>query len=349
MKRIVFTAIACTLAASASLAAPAPKEQAVELRLLAAERVSGTIMNVNLEGKSFVVMVQEKELSLTFDAKTKFLLDGKEVDPSRLLQIGGKVTVNHEKNVATSVEGTAKSAGNLMVAEKASGTIKSISSETKSFVIVSGEKDLSLTWNEKTKFLLDGKEVDASRLLQIGGKVTVSHEKGVVSSVEGTTKPAGELMLAEKASGTIKSVSSETKTFVIVAQEKDLSLTWNEKTKFMLDGKEVDASRLLQIGGKVTVSHEKGVVSSVEGTTKPAGELMLAEKVSGTVKTVSSETHSFVVVAQEKELSLTYNDKTQFLLDGKEVDAAHLLQIGSKITVSHEKNVALTVEGSTKP
>jgi hypothetical protein len=268
MKRIVFTAIACTLAASASLAAPSPKEQVAEMRLLA-ERVSGTIMNVSLEAKSFVVMVQEKELSLTFDAKTKFLLDGKEVDPSRLLQIGSKVTVNHEKNVATSVEGSAKSAGNLMVAEKVSGTIKSISSETKSFVIVAQEKDLSLTWNEKTKFLLDGKEVDASRLLQIGGKVTVAHEKNVATSVEGTTKPAGELMLAEKVSGTVKTVSSETHSFVVVAQEKELSLTYNDKTKFLLDGKEVDAARLLQIGSKITVSHEKNVAMTVEGSTKP--------------------------------------------------------------------------------
>ena len=62
MKRIVFTAIACTLAASASLAAPSPKEQVAEMRLLA-EKVSGTIMNVSLEAKSFVVGPDGKVIS----------------------------------------------------------------------------------------------------------------------------------------------------------------------------------------------------------------------------------------------------------------------------------------------
>ena len=133
MKRIVFTALACTVAATASFASPAVKAPVEHSgAYVVAERASGTIMNVNAEAKSFVLVVEEKEVTVTYGAATKFFLDGKEVDAARLLQVGSKVTVSHENNVASKVEGTSKSA---FLAEQASGSIASVNTQAKSFVV----------------------------------------------------------------------------------------------------------------------------------------------------------------------------------------------------------------------
>lgn len=112
MKRSLFTILACSFAASLSLAAPqapvAKATEATELRL-EAERTQGTIMNVHIEKKSFVLVADEKELTLTFGESTVFLLDGEEVDAARVLKLGSKVQVSHEGNQALKVEARTKS------------------------------------------------------------------------------------------------------------------------------------------------------------------------------------------------------------------------------------------------
>lgn len=112
MHSIVMTALACTLSASAALAAPVGVEirgasQALEQP--SAERVSGTVRSANVEEKSFrLADADGKETTLSFDAKTKFVLDGQEVDATRLLAAGTKVTVSHEDHVALKVEASTK-------------------------------------------------------------------------------------------------------------------------------------------------------------------------------------------------------------------------------------------------
>ncbi len=111
MRSIVITALACTLSASAALAAPKVEvggaSQALEQP--SAERVSGTVRSADVEGKSFrLADADGKETTLSFDAKTKFVLDGQEVDATRLLAAGTKVTVSHEDHVALKVEASTK-------------------------------------------------------------------------------------------------------------------------------------------------------------------------------------------------------------------------------------------------
>jgi len=106
MRRASITAIACILAAPVSLAREpvrAPRVPAAPEHALG-EQVRGTVMNVDVEKKSFTIVVEDKEVSLSYDAKTVFLLDGKEVDAARLLQIGTRVEIAREGDLARKVE-----------------------------------------------------------------------------------------------------------------------------------------------------------------------------------------------------------------------------------------------------
>lgn len=106
MKRALFTILACSLASTASFAAlQAPV--ATEL-CLEAQRTQGTVMNVQIEEKSFVLVADAGELTLTFGESTVFLLDGEQVDAARVLKIGSKVQVSHEGNQALKVEARTK-------------------------------------------------------------------------------------------------------------------------------------------------------------------------------------------------------------------------------------------------
>ena len=109
MKRALITTLACVLAAPMTLAetsASAPVTEASQC--LSIGQVSGTIMNVDVEKKSFTVVVEEKEVVLSFNADTQFLLDGKKVDAARLLKLGTKVTVAREGDLAKKVEANTK-------------------------------------------------------------------------------------------------------------------------------------------------------------------------------------------------------------------------------------------------
>ena len=108
MKRALFTSLACTLAASFSLAdtpAQTKETSSVEARVLV-DHKSGTIMNVDVEKEQFTLVAEEAEIVISFDAKTKFVLDGKEVDAERLLKIGTEVQVVLEGDRAVRVQAT---------------------------------------------------------------------------------------------------------------------------------------------------------------------------------------------------------------------------------------------------
>ena len=83
---------------------------------------------------------------------------------------------------------TQESAIVKVVVESASGTIMSVDRDAKTFVLASGEEEVTVSFNETTKFLLDGKEADAARVLKIGSKVKVAHEGGVAQKVEAHTQ-----------------------------------------------------------------------------------------------------------------------------------------------------------------
>ena len=105
MKRALFTTLACSTLLSLTAAAPsatAPVREATQCVSVAP--VSGTIMNVDMEGHSFTLVAEEKEVTVSFDANTVFLLGDKQVDAARLLKLGTKVTVSREGDLAKKVQ-----------------------------------------------------------------------------------------------------------------------------------------------------------------------------------------------------------------------------------------------------
>ncbi|MEM1166523.1 MAG: hypothetical protein AAGI30_09575 [Planctomycetota bacterium] len=64
----------------------------------------GSITSVDLEEKLFVLMVDETEAMVTFDAETVFVLDLEESTAEEALQIGYGATVTHDDGHASRVE-----------------------------------------------------------------------------------------------------------------------------------------------------------------------------------------------------------------------------------------------------
>ena len=73
-------------------------------------------------------------------------------------------------------------------AETAKGNIKSVDTTAKSFVIVVGGKDVTVRTNETTIYTWDGAASTMDKVVKSGNDVTVTHEAGLASKVEGWTK-----------------------------------------------------------------------------------------------------------------------------------------------------------------
>ena len=76
-------------------------------------------------------------------------------------------------------------------AEMARGAVKSFDAAKKSFTINSGAegaKDVTITWNDTTVFMLDGKVAKWEEVVKNNASLVVTHKKGVASKVEATKK-----------------------------------------------------------------------------------------------------------------------------------------------------------------
>ena len=104
MKRALFTTLACTVLSLTTAAQTATAPVTETLHSTIAAPLSGTIMNVDMEQKSFTLVAEEKEVVVSFDAATVFLLDGKKVDAARVLKLGTKVQVAREGELAKKVQ-----------------------------------------------------------------------------------------------------------------------------------------------------------------------------------------------------------------------------------------------------
>src|SRR5262245_53039793 len=76
-------------------------------------------------------------------------------------------------------------------AKTEAGTIKSVDTAAKSFVLTVGTgkdaKDVTVTVNDKTTYTLDGAASTMDKALAAGRKATVKHTAGLAASVDATT------------------------------------------------------------------------------------------------------------------------------------------------------------------
>ena len=151
-------------------------------------------------------------------------------------------------------------------AQSASGTIRSVDLEGKSFVLTTGQGDLALGVTQHTTFKLDGKESTMRDALRAGAKATVVHEGRVASSVDVASK--ADLAAVEMAEGSIKSVDAEGMSFVLTTAAGDVTVRVNARTTYTLDGKESTLKDAVRVGAKARVSHEQSQATRVEVQTK---------------------------------------------------------------------------------
>jgi len=67
----------------------------------------------------------------------------------------------------------------------------------------------------------------------------------------------------------------------------------------------------------------------------------------GTVKSVDAAKHSAVITVDGKDVTATWDDKTEVTVDGKKGSAADV-KVGAKVTCTHEGGKASKIEVSTK-
>jgi hypothetical protein len=73
-----------------------------------------------------------------------------------------------------------------------------------------------------------------------------------------------------------------------------------------------------------------------------------AANVSGTVKSVDAAKYSFVCTAADgKDMTCTWNDKTEVTVDGKKGSAADV-KVGAKVTCTHEGGKCSKIAVNTK-
>ena len=168
-----------------------------------------------------------------------------------------------------SVSGTGHEHGCIALeAQSASGTIRSVDLEGKSFVLGTEKGDVTLGVTQNTTFKLDGKESTMREALRTGAKAVVVHEGRIASSVDVQTKAQLERAAIETAEGSIRSVDPEGMGFVLTTAGGDVSLKVSAKTSFTLDGKESSMREAVKVGARARVAHEAGQATRVDVSTK---------------------------------------------------------------------------------
>jgi uncharacterized transporter YbjL len=74
---------------------------------------------------------------------------------------------------------------------------------------------------------------------------------------------------AKVESGTIKSVQTANKSFVLTVRERDVTIRVSDKTEYTLDGEKSSMEQALQVGNIARVTHE-GFMASKVAATSPA-------------------------------------------------------------------------------
>ncbi|MBI1381064.1 MAG: hypothetical protein GC161_08255 [Planctomycetaceae bacterium] len=145
-----------------------------------------------------------------------------------------------------------------LFAETLRGEIQSIDGDN--ITIAQGETTKVVRVSERTKFTLDGEASDRAKVLRVGAQVSVESEDGVATSVDAKKEA---LLLAETARGEITAVTNEG--FTLKVGERTVEVRTNADTKYMLDGAEVTRAELLRSGAEVSVDHEDGLATVVNG------------------------------------------------------------------------------------
>jgi hypothetical protein len=101
-----FAPLALLAICTAPLASAAPK--APDAQLVAADEVQAQITSVDLEKSTFNVKQEGRELTITFDARTQFMLDGEKSSADRVLAVGRNVSVSHDGGKASKVSARSK-------------------------------------------------------------------------------------------------------------------------------------------------------------------------------------------------------------------------------------------------
>jgi hypothetical protein len=170
------------IAASTATASSAPAQN--EIRFSVADDMQAQITAVDLEKSTFSVKIEGREVSLTYDERTQFMLDGEKSSAARVLAVGRNVSVTHAGGKASKVE--AKSA--LAFVDDMQAQITAVDLEKSTFSVKIEGREVSLTYDERTQFMLDGEKSSAARVLAVGREVSVTHAGGKASKVEAKSK-----------------------------------------------------------------------------------------------------------------------------------------------------------------
>lgn len=73
------------------------------------------------------------------------------------------------------------------------------------------------------------------------------------------------------------------------------------------------------------------------------------EELSGSIRSVDLENGTFVLVVDEEEHTLSFDDDTTYRLNGEDSTRDDVLQAGTRVQVSHEDGVAKTVSARRAP
>ena len=170
------------LAASAAPASSAPANK--EIRMNVADDARAQITAVDLEKSTFTVKIEGREVSLTYDERTQFILDGEKSSAARVLAVGRDVSVAHTGGKASKVEAKSK----LVVIDDMTAQITAVDLEKSTFTVKMEGREVSLTYDERTQFVLDGEKSSAARVLAVGRNVSVTQSGGKASKVEAKSK-----------------------------------------------------------------------------------------------------------------------------------------------------------------
>lgn len=89
---------------SASVAPVGAAPAAPESQLIAVDEMQAQVTAVDLEKSTFSIKLEGRDVTLTYDERTQFLLDGEKSSAARVLAVGRTVSVSHANGKAAKVE-----------------------------------------------------------------------------------------------------------------------------------------------------------------------------------------------------------------------------------------------------
>jgi putative intracellular protease/amidase len=80
----------------------------------------------------------------------------------------------------------------------------------------------------------------------------------------------------------------------------------------------------------------------------PVAQQLAKEEVKAEITAFDLEKHTLSLKLEGREVTLSYDERTQFMLDGEKSSAERVLAIGRVVNVSHEKGNATKVSAKSK-